>query len=291
MIDRLEILIALARERHFGRAAEVLGITQPSLSAGLKALERQLGVQLVRRGARYEGLTPEGERALDWARRIVAEARAFRADMRVMREGITGELRLGVIPTAAACVAPLTARFLSRNPQALLAISSLSSDAIVDGIDALELDAALTYLDTAPPRLLRRPLYDERYLLVERNERAGAASWEEAAARPLALLSRDMRNRAVIDRHLAATGADGTAPRISSSSTLALIGFVAAGGWATILPAALVEGLPLPPGVTARSLPGAAERIGLVAREREPQPPIVAALLATLPEVSLSLLA
>lgn len=283
MIDRLEILVALARERHFGRAAETLGIAQPTLSAGLKALERQLGVQLVRRGARYEGLTPEGERALDWARRIVAEARAFHSDMRVMREGITGELRLGVIPTAAARLAALTARFLARNPEALLAITSLSSDAIVAGIDALELDAAVTYLDTAPARLLRRPLYDERYLLVAGGGQAGAASWAEAATLPLALLTRDMRNRAVIDRHLAESGAAGTTPRISSNSTLALLGFVAEGKWATILPEALAIGLPMPPGVTARALPGTPERVGLIAREREPQPPIVAALLASLP--------
>lgn len=283
MIDRLEILIALARERHFGRAAEALGIAQPTLSAGLKALERQLGVQLVRRGARYEGLTAEGERALDGARRIVAEARAFHSDMRVMREGITGELRLGVIPTAAARLASLTARFLARNPGVLLAVNSLSSDAIVAGIDALELDAAITYLDTAPARLLHRPLYNERYLLVASGEGTAPASWTEAAALPLALLTRDMRNRAVIDRHLAESGAEGTKPRISSNSTLALLGFVAEGSWATILPEALVEALPMPPGVTARALPGTAERVGLITREREPQPPIVAALLSSLP--------
>lgn len=283
MIDRLEILIALARERHFGRAAEALGISQPSLSSGLRTLEDQLGVQLVRRGSRFQGLTPEGERALDWARRIVGEARAFRADMRALREGITGELRLGVIPTAAVRVSALTGPFLAANPQARLAVVTLSSDAIIAGIDSLELDAAITYQITVPARLLRLPLYAEDYCLVEQGSGTMPATWAEAATRPLALLSRDMRNRRVVEQMLAASGAEPVVPRIESNSTLAILGYVAAGPWAAILPHALIEALPLPMGVTARPLPGeGGEAVALVARDLSPQPPLVGALLAQL---------
>ncbi len=60
MIDKLEFFMALARERHFGRAAEECGVTQPTLSAGIKQLEDILGVMLVQRGTRFQGLTPEG---------------------------------------------------------------------------------------------------------------------------------------------------------------------------------------------------------------------------------------
>ena len=60
MIDKLEYFIALAREQHFGRAAEECGVTQPTLSAGIKQLEDTLGVMLVQRGSRFQGLTPEG---------------------------------------------------------------------------------------------------------------------------------------------------------------------------------------------------------------------------------------
>ena len=74
MIDKLELLLALARERHFGRAAEACGVTQPTMSAGIKQLEETLGVMLVQRGSRFLGFTPEGERTLDWARRIVADS-------------------------------------------------------------------------------------------------------------------------------------------------------------------------------------------------------------------------
>jgi len=73
MIDKLEYLIALAREEHFGRAAEICGVSQPTLSTGIKQLESALGVMLVQRGSRFIGLTPEGERTLNWARRIVRD--------------------------------------------------------------------------------------------------------------------------------------------------------------------------------------------------------------------------
>src|SRR5687767_15187804 len=76
MIDKLDFILALARERHFGRAAEACGVTQPTLSAGVKQLEEQMGVLLVNRGSRFQGFTPEGERVLEWARRIVGDTRS-----------------------------------------------------------------------------------------------------------------------------------------------------------------------------------------------------------------------
>ena len=78
MLDKLNFLIALAQEQHFGRAAEACGVTQPTLSAGIKQLEGMLGVLLVQRGSRFIAFTPEGQRTLEWARRIVGDARALR---------------------------------------------------------------------------------------------------------------------------------------------------------------------------------------------------------------------
>ena len=68
MIDKLEMLLALAREQHFSRAAETCGVTQPILSAGLKQLEETLDILLVNCQSRFIGFTPEGLRVLDWAR-------------------------------------------------------------------------------------------------------------------------------------------------------------------------------------------------------------------------------
>ena len=106
MIDKLEMFIALAREEHFGKAAESLGITQPSLSSGIKQLEGQLGVQLVWRGSRYAGLTPEGQRALFWARRIVSDARTFR-DYRRLFDAVGNEIDAVLVSTTDFMHAPI----------------------------------------------------------------------------------------------------------------------------------------------------------------------------------------
>ena len=108
MLDKLEYFIALAKERHFGRAAETLGVTQPTLSAAIKQLEDQLGVMLVQRGSRFQGLTPEGSRVLEWARRIVGDARTMREEMRAARQGLAGHVRIAAIPTALAMTPRLT---------------------------------------------------------------------------------------------------------------------------------------------------------------------------------------
>src|SRR5258708_20191134 len=101
MIDKLEFVIALAREQHFGRAAETCNVSQPTLSAGIKQLEDTFGVLLVQRGSRYRGFTPEGERVLEWARRIVADTRAMRQRADALKRGLAGRVQLAAIPTPA----------------------------------------------------------------------------------------------------------------------------------------------------------------------------------------------
>ena len=127
MIDKLEFLLALARERHFGRAAEACGVTQPTLSAGVKQLEDAMGVLLVNRGSRFRSFTPEGERVLDWARRIVGDARAMRQELDALRHGLTGRLRIAAIPTTLAMVASLTTPFRMRHPNVQFPILSRTS--------------------------------------------------------------------------------------------------------------------------------------------------------------------
>ncbi len=124
VIEKLEMLMALARERHFGKAAQSLGITQPSRAAGVKQLEALLGVQLVWRGSRFGGFTPEGQRALEWARRIVGDVRHLREEMRASQEGLSGKLRIAVIPTALSVATGFTARFNADHPRVTLTILS-----------------------------------------------------------------------------------------------------------------------------------------------------------------------
>lgn len=267
MIDKLEMLIALERERHFGRAAEACHVTQPSLSSAIKALEEQFGAQLVHRGSRYIGLTPEGERVLARARVIVAEARAIQTDLEQARNGLTGWLRLGVIPTAMATVHAYTGPFLARNPELRLHLRSMTSQDIVTSLFDFDLDAGFSYsaedLDlTLPPGMESLPLYRERYALV----RAAAAApyppritWAEIAGLRLCLLTRDMQNRKIIDRLMNRAGLLPD-PVIEANSIVALISHVrqggAAAGLATILPVRAAAEFTRTPGLVATPIDG-----------------------------------
>ncbi len=284
MIDKLEMFIALAGERHFGRAAESLGITQPSLSGAIRQLEDQLGVQLVFRGSRFQGLTPEGQRVLDWARRIVGDARTMREEMRALRSGVSGNIRLGVIPTALPMVARLSAPFLARNPNTRLTILSHTSAEIMAGIEGLTLDAGITYLDNEPlGRVAQVPLYREGYRLMMAAASPLAArpsiTWAEAAGEALCLLTPDMQNRRIINQHMAEAYAS-VAPRVESNSTIALVAHVATGQWSSIVPEVLATQLGAP-GIVSVPLvePDARHLVGLVAAHREPHTPVLAALL------------
>ena len=121
MIDKLELLLALAKERHFGRAAEACGVTQPTMSTSLKQLEEFLGVMLVQRGSRFVAFTPEGERTLDWARRIVGDVRGMRQEINSLKDGLSGEIRIAAIPTVLGMVASLTTPFRAFTPMCAFA--------------------------------------------------------------------------------------------------------------------------------------------------------------------------
>lgn len=284
MIDKLEMFISLAREEHFGRAADRMGITQPSLSAGIKQLESQLGVQLVWRGSRYGGLTPEGQRVLTWARQIVADTRTMREEMRAVRQGLSGELRLAVIPTALTLAADLSARFTRAHPNVGFTILSRPSSDILKMIDDLEVDAGLSYLDNEPlGRVTTQALYHERYVaLCHRDHPLGdTATWADLAAHPLCLLTPDMQNRRIINQNISAAGVEPRAA-IQSNSTIVLMAHVETGDWVTVLPTRQAAFLGAGKPVRMIPLPDlrAAPSVGLIAPYREPHTPVLAALLA-----------
>jgi len=284
MIDKLEMFIALARERHFGRAAEACRVTQPTLSSAIRQLEDQLGVQLVFRGSRFQGLTPEGQRVLDWALRIVGDMRALKDEMRSVRAGLSGNLRIGVIPTALPMVAELTEPFTAKHPNVRVTLLSRTSAEILAGIDTLELDAGITYLDNEPlGRVAQVPLYTEfyRFLCAPGTPLAARArvTWAEVASEPLCLLTADMQNRRIVNTHLATAGAQAVA-MVESNSAIALIAHVLTGQWASVVPMRLA-------GMFAQGRlvsipivdPEAEHLIGLIAARRDPQTPVLAALL------------
>ncbi|HYA81392.1 MAG TPA: LysR family transcriptional regulator [Methylocystis sp.] len=286
MIDKLEFFITLAKEKSFSKAAEVCGVTQPTLSASIKQLEDMLGVLLVNRSSRFHNLTQEGERVLLWAKRIVADSRAMKLEIRTLREGLSGQLRIGVIPTALGIVSALTIPYLEKHPDVQFKVLSAASNDIMEMLDNLEIEAGLTYLDNEPLGRVRAvPLCHERYqlLTVAGNPLADRqrVTWADLAAVPLGLLTPDMQNRRIIDGLMREAG--GTAHAVlESNSIIALYDHVRAGRFATIMPEKLAATLGAGPPVRTIPIvePEAVHEIGLVVPQREPIIPVVAALVA-----------
>lgn len=286
MIDKLEFILALARERHFGRAAEACGVTQPTLSAGVKHLEEQMGVLLVNRGSRFQGFTPEGQRVLEWARRIVGDSRTMREEINSLRHGLSGRLRLAAIPTALAMVAALTTPYREKHPNVQFTIYSRTSIEVLDLLDNLEIDAGITYVENEPlGRVSNVPLYREHYrLLTSADAPLGnreTVTWSEVAQVPLCLLTPDMQNRRIIDRLLKGAGGE-SRPTLESDSMILLYSHVRTGRWASVMPAKIADTLGLTDTIRAIPItqPKAVQTIGLVVPQREPMTPITAALVA-----------
>lgn len=292
MIDKLELLLALAKERHFGRAAEACGVTQPTMSTGLKQLEEILGVMLVHRGSRFVGFTPEGERALDWARRIVSDTRAMRQDINSFKGNLSGELRIAAIPTVLGMVASLTTPFRARYPDVRFRIVSCTSSDVLGLLENLEVDAGLTYIENEPVGKVRTiPLYRESYrLLTAPDGQFGdreSVTWKEVGQVPLCLLTPDMQNRRIIDRALRAAGTEAM-PTLTSNSIIVLYTHVKTGRWSSVMPAKLADTLGLSDAVRAIPIvePKVDYSIGLVVSPREPLTPLLSALIQTAQEVA-----
>ncbi|MBS9476714.1 LysR family transcriptional regulator [Ancylobacter radicis] len=286
MIDRFELLLALAKERHFGRAAEACGVTQPTLSAGLKQLEEQLGVRLVERGSRFIGFTPEGERALDWARRVIGDVRAMRQEIAGMRKGLSGHLRIAAIPTAMPMLSELTTPFREKHADVRFTLMSASSNEVLRLIENLEADAGVTYLDNDPVgRLKTFPLYKEGYRFLTSvdsplGDRA-QVTWQEIGQVPLCLLTPDMQNRRIVDKQLAEAGHRVT-PMLEANSTIALLSHVRTGKWASVVAKTLADVFAFPPSIRSIPIvePEVSHQMGLVVLDREPMTPTVTALVA-----------
>lgn len=146
LLRQLEYFVAVARERHFARAAEVCYVSQPALSTAIAKLERELDVTLIHRGQNFEGLTLEGERLVVWAKRLLAEHDGLKAEAAALRTGISGTLRLGTGPTVSTTTAIPVAAFCNLHPKANVSISSrLSSAELLRQLRDFELDAAIAH--------------------------------------------------------------------------------------------------------------------------------------------------
>lgn len=268
----LEYFVALARERHFARAAESCRVSQPTLSAGIATLETQLGRRLIQRDRRYLGLTAEGEAMLPWAQRLLADqAGLFNAVARGPGT-LSGELKLGAIPAAQPVVGHIARALQSIHPAIRISIQSLTARQIERGLADFALDAGITYLSNEPLAGVRSvALYEERYIFATRDGDAPNITWRDAAAAPLCLLHGGMQNRRILDTHLATLGLS-VQPHVTADSYVCLLALVRAGGLSSILPHSYRNLLPPDPGIHLIDIvdPVVSNSIGLVVHDREP---------------------
>jgi DNA-binding transcriptional LysR family regulator len=293
LVRHLSYFVTLARERHFARAAEACHVAQPTLSAAIRTLEEDLDVRLVIRNHRFVGLTPEGEKLLAWGRQILTDYNSLRDDLTGLRRGLSGILRLGVIPAAMPAISFITARFSAAHPAASVEVQSLTSRAIQRALDAFEIDGGVTYLDNEPLENVRlTPLYRERYTFVvnRRHPFAGrkTVTWAEASSERLCLLSEDMQNRRIMDKLAASIGVT-IKPTVVSNSFLGVCSHLRHGEWSSIVPHSFFYVFGLAPDLTAIDLvePVHTQAIGLVLSDRDPPSPMAGALLAAIADIDL----
>jgi DNA-binding transcriptional LysR family regulator len=288
LFRQLEYFVALARERHFARAAAACYVSQPALSEAIRKLEHELNVPLVRRGHAFEGLTPEGERLVLWARRILADHDALKQEVTALQSGLTGRLRLGVVPAASTTAALLIDPFCAAHPLARVGLeTSLRSAEVITLLRRFELDAGIIYLNGQDTEgLLVTPLYEERPVLITSGELltgpVDSITWPEAFELPLCLLNQGMRGRQILDDALAGHGLE-VAPQLETDSVASLYAQVGTGRWASIVPYPWTRTLPPPAGIRVLSLgdPVVLSPIVLVTVADEPGSVLARALVET----------
>ncbi len=252
LLTSLRYLVALSEHRHFARAAQACHITQPALSNALRALEKEFGTPIVKRARSYAGLTPEGERVLGSARRMLHEHALLQQELASRAGQPRGRLQLGVVPTAVPVAARFAAMLQAAHPGIAPVVRALSSPEIEEGLENLSLDLALGFtgrLKKGGPFAVL-PQYSEQYFLVRRLKkparsprvelRLGAEmNWADAARLPLCLLTPEMHNRSIVDQAFSQAGA-AVVPVMETNSVLTLALSVLAGDMCSVLPGALV---------------------------------------------------
>jgi DNA-binding transcriptional LysR family regulator len=283
----LDCLVALSRHRHFAKAAQHCGLSQPAFSMRIRHLEERLNTRIVKRGNRFLGLTAEGEAILAHSRDILDRVRALEEETLAAKGEVVGSLVLGVIPTSAAYAGFLASRLNRTHPGLRIRIDTTNSLAIQQGVDAGDFDAGLTYSEGVSTDLLDcLPLYTEDYWLLLPEalaaDKGDSITWAEAADLPLILLDPEMQNRRIVDMIFRDAGVHPQVVSETNGFTAAVVMAVQGMG-ATVIPRVLMESLSHLDGAVYLPLrePTAAKPVSLVTPRRDSAIPVVEALKRT----------
>jgi LysR family transcriptional regulator, hydrogen peroxide-inducible genes activator len=166
-LNELRYIVAVARERHFGRAAEACFVSQPTLSVAVKKLEEELGVSLFERGVGEVTVTAVGDRVVAQAQRVLEEAEGVKRLARQGKDPLAGTLRLGAIYTIGPYVLPrLIPMVCVKAPEMPLMIEENFTAVLIDRLKRGDLDVVIISLPFDEPGILTRPLYDEPFVML-----------------------------------------------------------------------------------------------------------------------------
>ena len=286
IVRNFEYLLALNKERHFARAAASCSVSQPTLSAGIKQLEEDMDVLIVKRGQRFEGFTPEGERVLAWAQQMLEDCMRLKQELHQLRDnGMQGPFRLGMLPATSALASVLSVPFAEKYPELQISMETVDAAALLQAVRQGEVDVALTYIDEAAGEGLDMyALYRERMLLFTSTDTSDArrVAWADAAALPLCLLRSGVPRSAEAQLEKAAKV-------IYTDSPAVLAAHLATGRWSTVLPLSLATILTRTPSLHAIAIakPDEQANVGFVTLKSDPLPTAVHALMemAHTPEI------
>ncbi|WP_454690441.1 LysR substrate-binding domain-containing protein [Achromobacter aloeverae] len=166
-LTELKYIVAVARERHFGRAAEACFVSQPTLSVAIRKLEDELGVTIFERGGAEVGVTAIGQRIVAQAQKVLEESAGIKEIARHGHDPLAGPLRVGVIHTIGPYLLPrLVPVQIARTPQMPLLLQENFTVRLVELLRQGEIDCAIMALPLPEAGLVVQPLYDEPFLVA-----------------------------------------------------------------------------------------------------------------------------
>lgn len=290
-VRQLHYLVALAEHKHFAHAAESCWVSQPALSAGIRQLERELGIMIILRDRRFQGFTPEGERVLVWARQTLASLEGLRQEAALAQLVAGGHLAIGTVPSALRAVSMLASEYRRAIPKLTLEVFSLSTRDIFHRLKNKDIHLGIAYADGSDAAIEGIVLYAERFVLLS-SDHAGlptksSYSWAEAARLPLCLFNHEMQNRKIVDRAFLQAG---VVPNVvvETNTLSVLYEEVRTGEVCSIAPVSALPDYFLASGIHIRPLePQQLSDMSLLRLRQDTQPAVVSAAWDMTPRLDL----